>query len=125
VADALADTEAAAVLYQMLSPYSGQTTFGPIGSFGPVDRALALLATTMARNADAERHFLAAEELCGRVRAPGWAVCVRASWAKTLRRGAPGDTARSQTLAARALADAEILGLAGLASELRDLACQG
>lgn len=125
VADALADTEAAAVLYQMLSPYSGQTTFGPIGSFGPVDRALALLATTMARYADAERHFLAAEELCGRVRAPGWAVCVRASWAKTLRRGAPGDTARSQTLAAHALADAEILGLAGLASELRDLACRG
>src|SRR5262249_1431928 len=82
IAHALPDAEAASVLYQTLSPYAGQNTFTPVGSLGPVDRALALLATTMARYDDAERHFLTADELCGRLRAPGWAACVRISWAK-------------------------------------------
>jgi hypothetical protein len=122
IAHVLPDAEAAAVLYQMLSPYAGQNTFTPLGSFGPVDRALALLAATMARYDDAERHFATADEVCGQLRAPGWGACVRISWAKMLRFGQPGDADRSVTLAARALADAETLGLAGLADELRGLA---
>jgi class 3 adenylate cyclase len=122
IAHCLSDADAAAVLYQMLSPYSGQTTFTPIGSFGPVDRALALLAVTMARFDDAERHFVTADELCGRLRAPGWSACVRISWARMLRSGEPGDAGRSLTLVARTLADAETLGLTGLAGELRGLA---
>jgi class 3 adenylate cyclase len=122
IAHALSDAEAAATLYEMLSPYAGRTTWTPLGSFGPADRALAVLATTLARYDDAERHFMAADELCSRLRAPGWAACVRIDWAKMLRSGEPGDTSRSLTLVARALADAETLGLAGLADELRDLA---
>ncbi len=122
IAQALSDAEAAAMLYQILSPYSGQNTFTPVGSLGPVDRALALLSTTMARYDDAERHFVTADELCSHLRAPGWAACVRISWAKMLRSGEPGDNDRSLTLAAQALADAETLGLAGLADELRGLA---
>lgn len=122
IAHCLSDADAAAVLYRALSPYSGQTTFTSTGSFGPVDRALGLLAVTMARRDDAERHFAAADELCGHVRARGWSVCVRASWAKMLRSGAPADADRSLTLAVRALADAETLGLTGLVDELRELA---
>lgn len=122
IAHCLSDADAAAILYQALSPYSGQTTFTPVGSFGPVDRALALLAMTMARYDDAERHFVIADELCGHLRAPGWAACLHISWAKMLRAGEPGDAERSLTLVARALADAETLGLTGLAGELRELA---
>jgi len=121
VSYALADAEAAAILYQMLGPYAGQNTFTPVGSVGPVDGALALLASTMARYDDAERHFAAADELCGRLQAPAWGACVRAGWAQMLRSTEPGDHGRSLTLAARTLADAETLGLSGLAGELREL----
>ena len=117
---ALPDAEAAALLYQLLSPYAGQNTFTPVGSVGPVDGALALLATTMARYDDAERYFAAADELCGRLQAP-WSVCVRVRWAQMLRSTEPGDGSRSLTLATQALADAETLGLSGLADELREL----
>jgi hypothetical protein len=122
IACELSDAGAARALYEMLSPYAGQNTFSPVGSFGPVDRALAWLAATMARFDDANRHFMAAAELCGQLRAPGWAVCVRMSWAKMLRAGQAPDRERSLTLAAQALADAETLGLTGLATELRLLA---
>jgi pentatricopeptide repeat protein len=122
IACALADAEAASVLYQMLRPYAGQNTFSPVGSFGPVDRALAWLSAAMARFDDANMHFRAAAELCGQLRAPGWAVCVRVSWAKMLRAGEAADRERSLTLAAQALADAETLGLTGLVGELRALA---
>jgi hypothetical protein len=122
IACALSDAEAASVLYQMLSPYAGQNTFSPVGSFGPVDRALAWLAAAMDRFDDAKKHFMAAAELCGQLRAPGWAVCVRMSWAKMLRAGEAADRERSLTLAAQALVDAETLGLTGLADELRALA---
>lgn len=122
VSHALADAEAAAILYQILSPYVGQNTFTPVGSVGPVDGALAVLAATMSRYDDAERHFAAAEELCGRLQAPGWTACVRARWAQMLRSTEPGDSGRSLTLAAQALADAETLGLSGLAGQLRELA---
>ncbi len=122
ISRALPDADAAATLYQILSPYAGQNTFTPVGSVGPVDGALAMLAMTMARYEDAERHFEAADELCSRLQAPGWAACVRARWAQMLRSAEPGDSDRSLTLAAQALADAETLGLSGLAGELRELA---
>lgn len=121
VAHALADAEAAAVLYQKLDPYQGQNTITPVGSFGPADRALALLAATAGRGQDAERHFAAADELCGRLRAPAWSVVLRASWAALLRTGKLAGPDHSQTLAAQALADAETLGLTGLADMLRGL----
>jgi class 3 adenylate cyclase len=121
ITQALSDADAAAVLYQMLSPYAGQNTFTPVGSYGPVDRALALLATTMACYDDAERHFTVADKLCALLRAPGWAACVRVGWARMLQSMEPGDHGRGLTLAARALADAETLGLPGLADELRGL----
>jgi predicted ATPase/class 3 adenylate cyclase len=123
VAAALKDIQAAAALYELLSPYSGRNAFTGVGSWGPVDRVLALLATATGRYDDAERHYAAAVDLSERLRAPGWAVWARCGWARMLReRGGQADLARSRRLAARALADAQVLALAGLAKELAALA---
>jgi hypothetical protein len=88
-----------------------------------VDRILAPLAAATGRYDDAERHYAAAVELSERLRAPGWATHVRCGWARMLRRrGRDTDLARSRELAVRALADAQVLALTGLAEELRELA---
>ena len=123
VATELPDTQAAAAIYEMLSPYTGRNAFTGVGSFGPVDRILALLATATGRYDDAERHYAAAVELSERLRAPGWASYVRCGWARMLRRrGRDTDLVHSRELAVRALADAQVLALAGLVEELRELA---
>jgi class 3 adenylate cyclase len=123
VAAELPDIRAAAVLHELLRPYAGGNAFTGMGSFGPVDRTLALLAATAGRYDDADRHFAAALELSIRLRAPGWTAHVRCDWAEMLRaRGRPGDGERSRELAEQALADAQELVLAGLVDRLRGLA---
>ncbi len=122
VAAELPDMAAVTALYEMLSPYSGRNAVTGMGSFGPVDRVLARLAVVAGRYDDAERHHAAAEELSERLRAPGWAAQIRCGWARMLlSRGRAADLERGRALAARALADAQDLGLSGLARELRAL----
>jgi tetratricopeptide (TPR) repeat protein len=122
VARDLADTEAAGALYERLAPYSGRNTFTGMGSFGPVDRALALLATTLGRHDDAERHFAAALRLSRSLRAPGWATLIRRDWAEALNaRDTPTDRARAHHLATEALSDARTLNLTALADHLTPL----
>jgi hypothetical protein len=122
IAHGLSDVDAAGMLYGLLLPYAGRNTFTGMGPFGPVDRALAPLAATIGRFTDAERHFEAALGICRRLRAPGWAAVVRYGWAKMLRTpGRPDDQDRRHELAVVALADAQRLGLTGLAEELTDL----
>jgi hypothetical protein len=119
IAEALSDTEAAAALYVLLRPYRGQNTSTGVGSLGPVDRTLALLATVLGRYEDAERYFAAAVELCERLRAPGWSTHTRCAWAEMLRaRDFPGDEEHSRAIAERALADAKDLGLDGVIDRL-------
>jgi hypothetical protein len=77
ITHALGDKEAATALYALLLPYSGRNAFTGMGSFGPIDRALALLAATAGRPDNAARHTTAALELCARLRAPGWATLIR------------------------------------------------
>jgi hypothetical protein len=123
VAAELPDPGAAAVIYDLLVPYSGRNAVTGVGPHGPVDRALAPLAAVTGRYDDAERHFAAAVKLSERLRAPGWATHARWGWARMLRRRGQGtDLARSRELAVRALADAQVLALTGLAEELRGLA---
>lgn len=123
VAAEVRDTQAAAAIYDLLSPYSGRNAYTGMGSFGPVDRILAVLATTAGRYDQAERHYAAAVELSERLQAPGWATYVRCSWARTLRvRGRDADLARSRELAVRALADAQVLAWTDLAEQLQVLA---
>ncbi len=118
----LADTRAAAALYDLLQPCSGLNTFTGMGSFGPVDRTLAVLATTLERYELAEHYFAAAADLSSRLRAPGWAAQVRYGWAQMLRaRGDAGDHDRCRDVALQALADADQLGLTALADLLRAL----
>ena len=66
----LRDREAAAKLYALLLPYERLYAQAPVEvSFGSVARALGVLATTLARFDDAERHFEDALEIEGRMRA--------------------------------------------------------
>jgi flagellar biosynthesis/type III secretory pathway ATPase len=93
-----------------------------MGSFGPSDLTLALLATSLERYAEAERHFAAAVGHCERLHAQGWAAHARHGWARMLlAQGSAAGHDRSRDLAARALADADELGLTGLAGQLRAL----
>ena len=125
VAAEVRDTHAAAAIYDLLSPYSGRNAYTGMGSFGPVDRILAVLATTAGRYDQAEWHYAAAVELSEWLRAPGWAIYVRCSWARMLRiRGRDADLARSRELAVRALADAQVLAWTDLAEELQVLTGQ-
>jgi class 3 adenylate cyclase/DNA polymerase III delta prime subunit len=119
IAAALPDTDAAAALYVLLRPYRGQNTSTGVGSLGPVDRTLALLATVLGRYEDAERYFAAAVDLCERLRAPGWSTHTRCGWAEMLRvRDLPGDEERGRALAEQALIDAKGLGLDGVIDRL-------
>jgi hypothetical protein len=120
IAVQLADTDAVAALYDLLQPYRGLNTFSGMGSFGPVDRILAQLATALERYELAEQHFAAAADLCDRLRAPGWAAHVRHGWARMLRaRGLAADNGRIRELLVDALVDADQLELTGLADQLR------
>jgi hypothetical protein len=118
----LPDRGAAAALYDILAPYAGRNTFTGMGSFGPADLTLALLAASLERCAEAERHFAAAADHCERLRAQGWAAHARHGWARMLMaQASAADHDRGRELAARALADADELGLTGLAGQLRTL----
>jgi class 3 adenylate cyclase/tetratricopeptide (TPR) repeat protein len=118
----LGNTRAAAALYELLHPYAGHNTYTGMGSFGPVDRTLGLLAVALERYETAEQHFTAAIELSTALRAPGWAAHARTGLAHMLSiRGQDGDHDRGKEIAAQALADADELGLTGLAGQLRAL----
>ncbi|WP_460363987.1 hypothetical protein, partial [Actinocorallia lasiicapitis] len=119
VARGLSADDAAARLYGLLLPYSGRTASTGAGSFGPIDRVLADLATAIGRYDEAERHFTAAIEHSTLVSAPGWAAHTRRSWADMLHlRARPGDLDRAASLTAEALTDAKDLGLTGLLEDL-------
>ncbi len=79
---------------------------------GSVDYALALFATTAGRRADASAHFeaaLAADEALG---ARPWLVHTQVAFAELL--SAEGNGARARELAAAAVAEAEVLGIAAV-----------
>ncbi|HEY3238602.1 MAG TPA: response regulator transcription factor, partial [Acidimicrobiia bacterium] len=72
---------------------------GPF-TWGPVDLTLGLLATTLGHFEEAEAHFAASDDLCGRMQAPLWLARSRREWARMLeRRAGPGDTERARELA--------------------------
>ena len=110
----LADTAAATVLYDRLVPYAGRHAIGHMeGSVGAVDRYLGLLAVTLGRLDDAERHLAAAVEINDWMEAWPWAAHSRHDLAAVLtRRDAPGDPARAQELDAAALVTTRRLGMA-------------
>jgi class 3 adenylate cyclase/tetratricopeptide (TPR) repeat protein len=109
------DREAAAALYEQLSPWSGRITFTGVRSSGAVDLYLGRLAATLGRHDQAEHHFASAAQLHERIDAPIWLAYTRYGWALSLyERGNPGDAERARSLGGQALAMARALGLGNL-----------
>jgi DNA-binding SARP family transcriptional activator len=72
-ASVLREVDAAAVLYELLVPYSDRIAISyPEISTGAVARSLGLLAALTGRRDDAERHFADAVALHGRIGARTW-----------------------------------------------------
>jgi tetratricopeptide (TPR) repeat protein len=85
----LGDGAAAEKLYALLLPYGQLYAMAPVETiFGTVARCLGVLATTLGRPDDAERHFEAALDIERRMRARPWLAHAQHSYgAMLLERG--------------------------------------
>lgn len=122
-AGSLGDAGGAEVLYELLLPYAERVAITyPELSMGSVSRHLGILAATVARWADAERHFEAALVANERIGARPWLAHTREDYARMLAaRGKRGDRERGRELAAGALEEYRSLGMAGLTSAVEEL----
>ena len=114
----LGDTDRAATLYSWLAPYDGRNIIAPpnVACYGATSRFLGMLAATMRRWTEAERHFEAALEMNARQRALPWLAHTRYQYASMLfARGRPEDRERALTLIGEALATSRELGMQALA----------
>jgi len=110
----LGDAARAPDLYQMLLPREGEVVI--IGwantSAGAVSRSLGVLAATMRRWEDAERHFEDALRTNTQLGDKPWLAWTRAQYAAVLlSRGAPGDRKRALELVQLALDAAQEMGM--------------
>lgn len=123
VAVLLGDVPRARLLYTLLSPYAGRCVVNfALLCQGSAARPLGLLATTLSRYDDAERHFEQAVATNTRIGSPLWVAHTRHDWAHMLLlRDRPGDAARALELLRQALATAETLELQALAGDARRL----
>jgi DNA-binding CsgD family transcriptional regulator len=120
----LGDAEHAATIYPLLAPYDGRNIIAPpnVACYGAASRFLGMLAATMRRWADAERHFEAALEMNGRQRALPWLAHTRYQYAAMLlERGRPEDRDRAAVLVEEALATSRELGMQALAERAASL----
>jgi DNA-binding NarL/FixJ family response regulator len=114
----LGDADRAAALYAEIAPSEGRNLISPpnVACFGAASRHLGLLAATMKRWPDAERHFEAALAMNARQGArPALAHTQHQYAAMLLARNASGDRERAIALLDEALAAAQEMGMAGLA----------
>jgi len=112
VCHCLKDTEQAAVLYDILSPYEDLNIAHSLMWFGAVTHYLGLLDFTLGRFDDACLRFAAAATTHQRLGTQGSLARTRLEWARTLRtRCEPGDGDRARGLLVEALATARELGL--------------
>lgn len=113
----LSDQVRAAVLYRLLSPYHGfnLVTGSNLVCVGAVSRHLGILAATMERWEDAERHFTDAAAMNARQGGLPWVAHTQHQHAlMLLARGRSEDRARSAELLDQALAGATSLGMNAL-----------
>lgn len=114
----LGDADHAVTLYSLLAPYDGRNIIAPpnVACYGAASRFLGMLAATMRRWAEAERHFEAALEMNARQGAVPWLAHTRYQYAvMRLARGRPEDRERALTLLGEALATSRELGMQALA----------
>jgi DNA-binding SARP family transcriptional activator len=110
----LADEDAAARLYSLLAACDGLYTHAPIeATFGSMARGLGVLATTLGRFEDAERHFEVAIATERKMGAHPWLAHAQHDMAAMLlaRRG-PGDERSARSLLDEALTSYRALGMA-------------
>ena len=109
----LGDVSAARALYEQLAAFAGRHAIGHAeGSIGAVDRYLGLLATTLGRLDDAERHLSAAIQINERMGGRPWTAHSQHDLAQVLvRRDLAGDRERAQELDRAARATAEEIGM--------------
>jgi tetratricopeptide (TPR) repeat protein len=115
----LGDRARAADIYRLLLPYAGCNMLNWTEvCTGSTARYLGLLATTMSRWADAERHFRAAIDMDSRTGGRPWLAHSQTDCARMLlARGGPGDRERSRDLLARARAAYDQLGMTTRAAQ--------
>jgi DNA-binding SARP family transcriptional activator len=109
----LADEDAAATLYALLAPCDGLYTEAPIeATFGAMARGLGVLATTLGRFDDAQRHFEAAIAAERGMGARPWLAHAQHDMAAMLlTRGGPGDGSTARSLLGDALTTYRALGM--------------
>jgi tetratricopeptide (TPR) repeat protein len=109
----LGDEDAAAKLYSLLLPYEHVYAQAPVEAvFGSLARGLGVLATTLGRFDDAERHFDAALEIERRMGARPWCAHTQHDLASMLHaRAGPGDRERARELLAEAMSTYRDLGM--------------
>jgi len=119
----LGDVPRAQLLYSLLLPYADRcANVGALLSTGSISRPLGLLATTLSRYEDAERHFEQALQMNTQIRAPLWIAQTQHDYARMLLlRNDPGDRDKAFELLEQALATAQDLGLTALADKARPL----
>jgi tetratricopeptide (TPR) repeat protein len=110
----LGDARRAAVLYRSLLPYAARHIYGGVNVAysGSVSGHLGLLATTMGRWEDAERHFEDALAANARMGARPWVAHTQLNYAKMLlARDSAGDRERALALLDEALDAAQEMGM--------------
>jgi len=116
----LGDAPRAAQLYDLLLPHASRcVVIGyAIACLGSAARYLGILAATMRRWLDAERHFEQAMAMNAKIGARSWLATTHLDYARMLlARRAPGDHDRAVALLTRAIDSARELGMADLAGK--------
>jgi tetratricopeptide (TPR) repeat protein len=128
---AVSDARRAALLYDLLRPYTGLNVVAGIAvlCFGSAARFLGKLAATMGRSAEAGRHFEVALEENARLRAPVLLAHTQLDYAAALGSGgsasALGGSGRASRLIDEAVGTADALGLAWVARRAERLRAVG
>lgn len=125
---ALGDAAHAQVLYEHLLPYAEYNAITTATDFagGSVSYYLGLLAATMSRWDDAERHFEDALRMNEERGIRPYAAYTRHAYAKMLvQRDGPGDREQALDLVDQALNAAEAMGMAHLAEQALALKVRG
>ena len=112
----LGDAERAPRLYELLLPHADRCVMVLLSAcFGSVSRYLGLLASTLSRWEEAERHFEAALETNAKIGGRSWVARTQHGYARMLQaRGRPGDREKALELVNQALATAQELGMKSL-----------
>jgi DNA-binding CsgD family transcriptional regulator len=113
----LGDTARATTLYRLLLPYDGHNLVaGPhVACYGAASRYLGMLAATLSRWEDAQRHFEEALAMNTRMGAKPWLAHTQYQYAlMLLARARPGDREQAMALLDQALSISRQLGMRAL-----------